>query len=351
MKNAEDLVEIEMIARCAQLSWVQGLSQQAIAAELKISQSKVSRLLVKARQFISLRLEMPEYLHLQEEIQKCFDESLNLRFIIVPTGIDNLIVSNLGSAAALYIEEMLKSWPEKQITVGLACGRTLQSAIRFLRVEDIDSLEKILVYPLSIADDYRIVNHYPNTLVHELTAKFFDHPLSPEVEGFNLHIFLSEREQEILRSPYDSPDEKNELRKEILARYHLADIFHQVQNADLFMVGIGSARCPSPNFDEIRNRHPIDFDKEKAVGEINFQVFGEPDSLWTCDDLFAVSLLDLQEACANGKQVIAIAGGEEKVEPIIAALKWAKKLKKPFFNTLITTSEVGKEIYKTFRED
>ena len=356
MKTIEkNLIEIEMMAQCAQLHWIQGMSQKSIATRLKMSQSKVSRLLGKARQFITLRLEMPQYLHLQEEIQKCFDEELNLRFIVVPTGVDNLIVSNLGSAAALYIENMLKSWPRTHITIGLTCGRTVQSVVRFLGVEVIDSLDQISVYPLSIADDYQIVNYYPNSLVHELTTKFFDHPLSPDIEGFNLHAFIPEHEQEFLRSFAHSAEEKEELRKQILERYKLSDIFHNMQDADLFLLGIGNAMSPSPTFRQILERHSTIFGEltGNAVGEINFHVFGEPEisqqPLPICHDLFAISLFSLQEACANGKKVIAVAGGEEKTKPIITALKWAREFKRPFFNTLITTFEIGKEIYKVFK--
>ena len=112
--------ELRLLARVAQLYYVKGMNQSAIAEQLDLSQATISRLIKRAlaEGIVRISVSMPPgiYADLEDALLAKYD----LKEAIVvdcesPENEDN-IQHALGSAAAFYIESTLK----KEDVIGIS---------------------------------------------------------------------------------------------------------------------------------------------------------------------------------------------------------------------------------------
>lgn len=106
------LEELRLAARVARMYYSSGLRQPEIAAQLDISQARVSRLLKRAHdeQIVRITVTPPRgtYDDLEDKLQARY--SLKLAIVVdCPEDDDDAILADLGSAAAFYVETTLAS--------------------------------------------------------------------------------------------------------------------------------------------------------------------------------------------------------------------------------------------------
>jgi DNA-binding transcriptional regulator LsrR (DeoR family) len=106
------LDEQRLMARIAQLYYIDGVLQPEIAERLDLSQARVSRLLKRAEQehIVRITITPPPGAHneLEEELQRRFE----LKLAIVadaPAPDEPAVLPHLGTAAAYYLETTLRS--------------------------------------------------------------------------------------------------------------------------------------------------------------------------------------------------------------------------------------------------
>ena len=104
--------ELRLITRVARLYHEQGLKQPEIAARLRLSQPKVSRLLRQALDegIVRITVRVPTGTHpdLEERLQQRFGLEDAVVVDVTPDG-DELVARELGTAAAFYLESTVRS--------------------------------------------------------------------------------------------------------------------------------------------------------------------------------------------------------------------------------------------------
>src|ERR1017187_7199289 len=124
---ADSLEESKLMLLCAQLFYRHQKQQQEIARELRISPSKVSRLLKKAveEEIVQIRINPPQLSHLAVQLSKTY----GLRdVVVIPSGDPTERKQDLGIAAARYFERVVG----EHAKVGLSCGMTLYYFVKHL---------------------------------------------------------------------------------------------------------------------------------------------------------------------------------------------------------------------------
>lgn len=305
--------EMTEMVRCVQLYHRHGEPQANIAKELKISVSKVSRLLRLAydQRIVKVLIDLPPVSRLAMALT---DGYPLIDAVVIPSGQEGDIKRELGNTAARYFEKHVQPGTK----VGLSCGRTLYYMVKHLRERKLKDLQ---IYALAAESTISMVDIFPNTLVGMMVAKY-----QPYVKGFAM-------QNKELFSVH--PKLKAEMEK----------MYEAASTIDVAVVGVGTVGLDTPGFCALAEHHGLSPDNLKqmgAVGEVNYRPFdetGKPVDTSEIEKLTkhttAVEHGTFRELIEQGKHVIAVAGGKSKKEAIHAALKGG------LFNVLITDQEVA----------
>ncbi|MFD2628925.1 sugar-binding transcriptional regulator [Oceanobacillus kapialis] len=122
---------LRLLSKIAFMYYMDNMSQQEISRRLNFSRSKVSRLLVEAREREIVQI------HIDAPVTRCFDleKQLEDKFgieeaIIVPvySEKEENILKSIGKAGADYLTDLVKDG----MTIGFSLGRTLKFVTDFL---------------------------------------------------------------------------------------------------------------------------------------------------------------------------------------------------------------------------
>ena len=314
--------ELRQMVQCLELYYRQQKHQKEIAQALGLSSSKVSRLLKRAFSdgLIRVELDLPQNPRLEAALVARF----GLRdAVVVPIGSQHETRAGLGGAAARYFEKVAGDG----IAVGLSCGFTLYHTIRQLRER---RFRDLTLFPLSGESTLKLVDLFPNTLVGMMAAKY-----RPHVTAFALPLQL-----------VGSPRQVEAERRRLLRNPEIRRIYTRAQDVQIALLGIGMIGEKTPGFCSLAEAYGVSIRKLRAlgaVGEINYQPFDARGQI--CDQrelrglarrVLAVSAERLRELSQTpGRYVIAVAGGREKREAILGALRGR------FLNVLVTDEETA----------
>ena len=324
MKRARgaDQDELRQMVRCVQLYYRAQRHQNEIARELGMSSSKVSRLLKRAfsEGVVRVEIELPK----RPRLEAALVERFRLRdAVVIPLGEPRDIKEDLGVAAARYFEKVAAD----RTRVGLSCGYTLYSVIRALRERRFRDLE---IYPLSAESTLQLVDLFPNTLVGMMAAKY-----RPHVNAYALPV-------QVLGSFAAAQRE----RRRLLQKGEVRRIYEAAGNVDIVLVGIGMIGEATAGFCSLAEFYGVSVRRLRAlgvVGEINYHPFDQDGKLIDRKELrpltqrvLAVPPSRLRELSAQyGKLVIAVAGGPDKREAILGAMRGR------FANVLVTDEDTA----------
>jgi deoxyribonucleoside regulator len=320
--TGSDPDELRLMVRCAQLYYRAQRHQNEIARELGVSSSKVSRLLKRAfgEGMVRVELELPK----RPRLEAALVERFRLRdAVVIPLGEPRDIKEDLGLAAARYFEKVAAD----RTRVGVSCGSTLYCLIRALRDRRFRDLE---LYPLSVESTLHLVDLFPNTLVGMMAAKY-----RPQVRAYALPVQLLASLGEIERE-----------RKRLLRKGEVRRIYDAANDVDIALVGIGLIGVATAGFCSLAEFHGVSLRRLRAlgvVGEINYHPFDKNGEIVDKSALrpltrrlLGVSAGRLRElSAAPGRLVIAVAGGPDKREAILGAMRGR------FANVLVTDDETA----------
>lgn len=129
-----------LLARVADLYYVEDRSQQAIADQLGISRSKVSRLLSEARDSgvveIRIHADTPANAAMEEELTRRFP---GLELTVVDQYERDAALRAIGDRAARVVERSLKAGD----TLALTHGSTVFEVVRALRIDQLPELRVV----------------------------------------------------------------------------------------------------------------------------------------------------------------------------------------------------------------
>jgi deoxyribonucleoside regulator len=321
-RRGADQDELRQMVRCVQLYYRAQRHQNEIARELSMSSSKVSRLLKRAfaEGVVRVEIELPK----RPRLEAALVERFRLRdAVVIPLGEPRDLKDDLGTAAARYFEKVAADG----VRVGLSCGYTLYCLIRALRERRFRDLE---LYPLSAESTLQLVDLFPNTLVGMMAAKY-----RPHVRAYALPV-------QVLGSLAAAQRE----RRRLLRQGEVQRIYEGARDVGIALVGIGMIGEATAGFCSVAEFYGVSVRRLRAlgvVGEINYHPFDENGAPVArrelrplTDRVLAVPATRLRELSAEyGKLVIGVAGGADKHEAILGAMRGR------FVNVLVTDEDTA----------
>jgi DNA-binding transcriptional regulator LsrR (DeoR family) len=313
------------MVRCVQLHYRAQRHQKEIARELGLSTSKVSRLLKRAfaEGLVRVEIELPK----RPRLEAALVERFRLRdAVVIPLGEVRELKQDLGTAAARYFEKVAADGAR----VGLSCGYTLYQLIRALRERRFRDLE---LYPLSGESTLQLVDLFPNTLVGMMAAKYRPHVRAYALPVQVLGSFTAARRE----------------RRRLLQSGEVRRIYEAAGDVDIALVGIGMIGEATAGFCSLAEFYGVSVRRLRAlgvVGEINYHPFDRDGKLIDRKELrpltqrvLAVPPSRLRDLSAQyGRLVIAAAGGPDKREAILGAIRGR------FANVLVTDEDTAEAL-------
>jgi DNA-binding transcriptional regulator LsrR (DeoR family) len=313
------LDEIRLMAKVARMYYDQGIRQQEITERLNIHQSKVSRMLKRARETNLVRISIATPAGFFPEIEDALENRFKLKEAVVvdSDGDEDRVVRDLGAAAAFYVETTLKPG----MIIGISSwSRSLFSMVEALHPNNACAGGKVVQILGGVGN--ASTQYQAMLLAQRMAALIGASPVLLQAPGV-----------------VGSAEAKSVL-VEDLAVKEAARLFAKL---DLALVGIGSLE-PSALLASSGN---IFLKQERsllrdagAVGDICFQFIDKHGSLVVSplmDRVIGIELTTLK----SSPRVVGIAGGEAKVAAILAALrgKW--------INVLITDRRTAETLVRS----
>jgi len=289
--------DIDALINAAWLYYHNNLTQAEIAKQFEVSRPAVANLLARAREeglvTISLRPDLLSRLTLADDMRRRFGLS-DVYVVPVPQGSSSLeTLQALGKAGALLLEKTLQPGE----VLATAWGIAVLEVARALTGKKIEGL--MLAQAIGCANSGESFNpiRLASIMGEKLGARVFHLPLPA--------VVASVQAKEILF------DDRS-----------IRSCFEMAKNATRAMIGIGKvaadATVVSAGFfdpmmiDELRAKG--------AVGDIScryFDINGNPVITEFDSRVISLTFDDLR----NINPVIAVAGGEDKVQAILGALR------------------------------
>lgn len=310
MKQSGVSLEAAIVAR---RFYIEGQQKNEVANDLGISRFKVARLLDEALAsgIVKIQVAMPTDIDLPlgEKLAKKFGISKSI-VVAASEVAPDATVPLLGAAGANYLSSTVKS----QDVVGISWGRTLDAVID--EISDIAS-----------ADVVQLVGGLQNDDI-EVGGVELARRLSGKSGGkvFPLHAPMLVGSEELAEQLKKDPGLKPTI-----------DNFKKVTIA---VVGVGAWDSQkSALYSSLNSKEVSEIASEKPIGDLCASVFNEQGGLITTSALKRTIAISPEEL-RNVGEVIAIAGGPEKVSAIAAALKTG------IIDTLVTDSVTAEKLLK-----
>ncbi len=306
--------ERRLLTKTAQLYYGESKTQQEIADRYGISRPSVSRLLQKARRKGIVEIIIHNefcFASLEKELENRWD----LREVIItPTEKNENLKRLLAEAAAYYLIRILKD----NDTVGVSWGTTLAHIPKYIENETRDAMFAPLVGGVGQSR----LDIHSNQIVLNL-AKAFD------------------GKWRLLHAPAIVDSEK--VKDSLISDTNISKSLKVASNSNVALIGIGAPLAPNSTILETGYYTDMvlnDLKKAGAVSDLCSTFIDANGNV--CDVELNQRVIGI--STENLKQIpviVAIAGGVDKHEAILAALKGH------YFNVLITDEETGEFLLKS----
>ncbi len=316
------LDEMRLMAKVARMYYDQGIRQQEITERLNIHQSKVSRLLKRARESNIVRISVTTPAGVFPELEDALETRFGLQEAVVidSEGGEARIVKDLGSAAAFYVETTLRP----KMVVGISSwSRSLFAMVETLHPTENGSGGKVVQILGGVGTPG--TQYQATILAQRLASLIGAAPVLLQAPGV-----------------VGSPEAKTILVSDPAVE-EAAKLFHKL---DIALVGIGSMEPSSllASSGNIFAAHERDeLQRRGAVGDICFQFIdknGVPVESPLKQRVIGIDL----EALKRTRRVVGIAGGADKVTAILASLRGQ------WINVLITERKTAERLLDLDRD-
>lgn len=341
--RAAEEEEYELVAEAANLYYIDRITQGDVAKKLGISQSKVARLLERARNenIAETFINLPPLLKTQSDLEYCLGQRGVDKVSLAPSG-EGKNTRFLGMAGARVLLAVLLGIESQTIRIVTSCGETLGAVIEFfiklkaLEPEAFEKLKdkKLELYPAALYADSRLIEGiYPHTLVSFWWARMRNFSDEPS----NIEAYVPSLPPNFYKMDIQS-------RNEFLEFHGINEIISNSKKADIFLLGIGTIQGHS--YKRIEKQIDIPVDDQEFYAESNFIPIRKDGSQHEefAKHIIGLHVEDYREISKNSDQhVIAIAGGN-KLEAIETALV------NPFFNIFVTDRNTALHVLKTMKK-
>jgi DNA-binding transcriptional regulator LsrR (DeoR family) len=305
--------ELRLIAKIARLYHVQGIRQTDISKRLRIHQSTVSRMLRRAETIGIVRTTVSAPAGIHSEVEEQLEEVFGLKeAIVIESGSDeDTIARDLGGAAAYLIELTVKGHE----VIGISCwSQALLAMVNSLQPARSEGGGKVVQILGGIGNPG--VQSHATLLTQRLAHLLMAAPVLLPAPGI-----------------VGSKAARNVLLNDSYVQQAMALFAH----LDIALVGIGAlepSRMLRSSGNVFSAQEMRVLSEAGAVGDICLQFFdsnGAPVRSSVSSRVISIPLQDLKKTPC----VIGVAGGQRKVEAILAALRGG------WINTLITDHQTA----------
>lgn len=307
-----------ILVKVAHYYYKLGMTQEEIGKKLSMSRQKVNRIInsLVEKNIVTIQINGYEdtYVDLEDSLERefCLKES-----IVASVDSDEDVIDKLSQAAALYLERTI----EDNEIIGVSWGTTLSSTASKLKPLKKNNISVVqLVGGTNLKD--------PSLKADEITRI-----IASKLNGVPY----------IMYAPAIVNDKK--LKEDIMKEQSIKNIFNLINNCTMAIVGIGNLAQNSTiyKYNYITKEELEKLEKEESVGDIclhPYKINGELIKDDINKRVIGVTMDDLKKI----PMVIGIAGGEDKTEAILGALKGG------FIDTLITDNITAKNILENVKK-
>lgn len=310
------LDEIRLMAKVARMYYDQGIRQQEITERLNIHQSKVSRMLKRAREANIVRISIATPAGFFPDLEDALESRFQLKEAVVidSDGEEDRVVRDLGAAAAFYVETTIKP----KMVIGISSwSRSLFSMVDAMHPSTAGIGGKVVQILGGVGN--ASTQYQAMLLAQRMAGLIGASPVLLQAPG----VVGSAQARAVLVK--DAAVEE------------AAKLFGKL---DLALVGIGSLEpssllASSGNIFSVEERRQLR--RSGAVGDICFQFMdklGRPVESPLMKRVIGIDLATLKSA----PRVVGIAGGDAKIPAITAALK------SKWINVLITDRRTAERL-------
>lgn len=307
----------DMMFRIAWMYYQEGMTQQAIARQLGISRFKVMDYLAlaKAEGIVQITLNGSPFncLSLEQELK----ERLGMEdAVVIPTPTDiQMLKPMLGQACAQHLSQLL----EPGMLLGTAWGTTVYEVGEHIQAQP---EKKISVITLLGGLTYNELSVILNPF--DVAIKIADKL------GGHCHFILA-----------PAIVDSSEIRSALVKDKRISHSLDMAASVDIALIGLGatSEDAAMLKMGFVKQETLDDLKSKGAVGDILGRYFdrqGEQVSSSLDERVIGLSL----EQLGRVKKVVAVAGGKEKILPILGALKGK------YINGLVTDEETAQDVLK-----
>jgi len=310
------MIDERLVARIAELFYVQEMSQYEIAEKFNFSTAKICRLIKEARKRDLIEFKIKKFDRHFLEIENELEKKYGIREVIIYHNPDSwdygedMLFQKVGALAADYFKRIIKD----DLNIALAWGKTLYCFIKNIKHE---KKNRVKVFS-TLGGANLITPEYQNNYLVQL--------LSEKVEGSAYLIYLP--------ITFDNPREAL-LKKES----NIEEFLGSTSKIDYYFHGIGSVSDKArlyPHHGWNQGFLKKLWDKN-VVGEIGFNFFD-------INGKFIKTEMDNRSVRIHYKDIkkiknkVAIVSGKEKIIPLKSYLKTG------FCDVLITDSETASAV-------
>ena len=288
---------INLLADVAEMYYLKGEDQSQIAKRMNVSRSMVSRMLTEARKLGIIKIHIERPVNHNRELEKYFRQKFNLKDVLIVEQVNGQpLLPLLGKTAARYLEENIR--PNQ--TLGTSWGTGISATVDELEFEN--PIPGVRIVQMLGSLGARIKQYHGIAIVNRLVDKL-------DGEGVYLNAPFLVENADLAKVLMES--------KDIVETLQLAD------QADVALLGIGSAE---PNVSAyvlagyLAEQEMSDVYESGAVGDVCglfMDINGRAVHSRLQDRMIGISLETLMKIPLR----IAVSGGQEKIVPIIGALK------------------------------
>lgn len=314
-----DFNRLELLAHVAELYYINDLSQAAIAKEFFFSRSKVSRLLTEAREIGLVEISIRHPFQRAAELEEIFTEKYQLKHaIIFKSG--NLSINRmlriLGQLGAKYLMDNL----EDGNTLGISWGTAVYEVAQALKPKNLADFEVVqIIGAIGFGDPAIDGPEVARHIASNFSGKYFT-----------------------LNAPVIVKDKNS--RDGLIKERNIQKVIQQANHVDYILAGVGSShpgRSGLVRAGYLLEEELAEINNETgAVGDICACLFDSEGSYQGIDFNDRVVGITLDQIKSTPAEVIGIAGGREKAEAILGALRGN------LIDTLLTDDKAAEKILK-----
>jgi DNA-binding transcriptional regulator LsrR (DeoR family) len=311
MQNHEDL---QLMVQVARLYYESEQTQQQIARRLQITRQKVSRLLGEARAEGVVRISIYDPTPNDPQLSDALCKAFHLHHVVLTSseGLDNgQLRSHLGMAAAEFLPQMFSD----DQTVGIGWGRTL-----FYVINSLSKIKRAQIHVVPLIGG--IGDMAPFFQVNDLARGLAD-----AFGGTLRNIY----------APAFTPDQATW--SGLIKSQEVSTVIDLWDHLQCAVIGVGHVEFQQMSSmffaDHITPGNLAKLESRGAVGDILGQFYNlNGDPLEIDAGVIGVSLEQLRAI----PEVIAIAGGLEKVRALLGALRGG------YIKTLVTDTATAQAV-------